>query len=77
MANMLVFMDVLQQAVRPVLLMSGRGEAALALCGDLSPNAFPYLEKIDQSCQRAADLTRTMLTFIRMETGDKASVDRT
>ncbi len=58
------------------LLMAVRGYSQLlGLSGGLPASAVPYLEKIDQSCQRAADLTSKMLTFTRLEAGDKTAVD--
>ncbi|MBI4799866.1 MAG: PAS domain S-box protein, partial [Desulfarculus sp.] len=58
------------------VLMAVRGYSQLlGLAGGLPDSVAAYLGKIDQSCQRAADLTRKMLTFTRLETGEKMAVD--
>jgi PAS domain S-box-containing protein len=58
------------------VLMAVRGYTQLlGLSQGLPANTLSYLEKIDQSCQRAADLTSKMLTFTRLEAGDKTPVD--
>ncbi|MFH1034900.1 MAG: PAS domain S-box protein [Pseudomonadota bacterium] len=58
------------------LLMALRGYGQLlGLLEGLPPGAGSYLAKIDQGCQRAADLTSKMLTLTRLEAGDKTAVD--
>jgi PAS domain S-box-containing protein len=57
-------------------LMAIRGYVQLlGLSDQTGANTADLLAKIDQSCQRAADLTGKMLTFTRLETGEKAAVD--
>jgi PAS domain S-box-containing protein len=57
-------------------LMAIRGYVQLlGLSAQTGANSSELLAKIDQSCQRAADLTGKMLTFTRLEAGEKAAVD--
>jgi len=58
------------------LLMAIRGYSQLATSRpDLEPEVRGHLEKIAQTAERAADLTQTMLSFSRPETGRKEPVD--
>ncbi|KMY68689.1 hypothetical protein AAU61_03470 [Desulfocarbo indianensis] len=58
------------------LLMAIRGYSQLLTRRpDLEPEMRGHLEKIAQTTERAADLTQTMLSFSRPETGRKEPVD--
>ena len=58
------------------ILMAIRGYAQLlaAALGE-DPRLRGYLEKIEHGARRAADLTGTMLSFSRLESGEKRPVD--
>ncbi|MBU1276986.1 MAG: PAS domain S-box protein [Proteobacteria bacterium] len=57
------------------ILMTFRGYIQLLqMRSHLEPEVAQLLEKINQSTRRAADLTQKMLTFSRMETGEKVPV---
>ncbi len=57
-------------------LMAIRGYSQLlALNTEKGGAAGDLLAKIDLGCQRAAELTNKMLTFTRMESGDKSAVE--
>jgi PAS domain S-box-containing protein len=57
------------------ILMAIRGYTQLlSLSTELPPNAIQYMSKIDESTERAANLTGKMLTFSRLEAGEKVAV---
>jgi len=60
------------------ILMAIRGYAQLlATALGEDPRLRGYLDKIEHSARRAADLTSTMLSFSRLESGEKRPVDLT
>jgi PAS domain S-box-containing protein len=58
------------------ILMSMRGYLQLlAMEGDLSPKAKERIGKVEHGTERAAELIQKMLTFSRLESGERAMVD--